>query len=146
MSSLLGREIDGYRIDRLIAAGGFGFVYLASSVAEPGMKSVVKFLRPSFSYTRPDFVRVFVEEARLTESIGQTCWNIVRVSGVRDRPFPYFFMEYIRGVTLDEYITKRRDVPLPIDEGVGFLRGIARALAATHSHGRVHRDLKPLGT
>src|SRR5688572_2237435 len=44
--SLIGKELDGYRIDRLLAEGGFGVLYLASNLAEAKMQMVVKFLRP----------------------------------------------------------------------------------------------------
>src|SRR5262249_10313179 len=67
VSSLIGREIDGYRIDEVIAKGGFGFIYLTSNISQPKMKQVVKFLRPQMAYSRPELVRIFVEEARLTE-------------------------------------------------------------------------------
>jgi serine/threonine protein kinase len=141
---IIGREIDGYRIDDLIAEGGFGLVYLASNVAEPKMKAVVKFLRPRLGYLRPELRRIFVEEARLAEEIGQRCWNIGRVWNVREKPYPYFFMEYIRGVTLDELLRESRDERIPLEDCKGFLRGIAKALAATHARNRIHRDLKPL--
>jgi serine/threonine-protein kinase len=141
---IIGREIDGYEVGDLLAQGGFGLVYLASNVAEPKMKAVIKFLRPRMGYLQPALIRVFVEEARLTEEIGQTCWNVVRVSNVRERPWPYFFMEYIRGTTLDQVLRTAKDKKIPIEDAKGYLRGIAKALAATHAHGRVHRDLKPL--
>lgn len=140
---LLGREIDGYRVEAMIAEGGFGVVYLASNVAESKMKAVVKFLRPRMSYLRPELTRVFVEEARLAEDIGQTCWNVGRVWNVREKPFPYFFMEYIRGTTFDEVLRAGREkhTKISIEEAKGYLRGIAKALAATHARGRVHRDI-----
>ncbi|MEM7234502.1 MAG: protein kinase, partial [Planctomycetota bacterium] len=145
LESIVGRELDGYVIDEQISSGGFGAVYLASNSTQRSMKAVVKFLLPRVAYSRPDFVRHFIEEARFTESVGQTCWNIVRVSSVREKPWPYFFMEYVRGVTLEEFVEGyRKDTPIPISECVGYLRGVARALAATHARGRVHRDLKPL--
>jgi len=144
LSSILGRELDGYRLDQEIAAGGFGIIYLASNLAQPSMKSVVKFLRPAMAYHRAELIKIFVEEARLTEEIGQTCWNIVRVSNVREKPWPYFFMEYIRGTTMEDFIEESKPDRLPIEECVGYLRGMAKALAATHGRGRVHRDLKPL--
>ena len=106
------------------------------------MKAAVKILRPEMVYRRPELVRIFVEEARLTEEIGQTCWNVVRVSNVREKPWPYFFTEYVRGSTLSAVI-EAPGARIPVDEGRGYLRGIANALAATSSQGRVHRDLKP---
>src|SRR5262245_10484909 len=39
LSTILGREIDGYRIDELLAKGGFGLIYLASNIAQPKMKA-----------------------------------------------------------------------------------------------------------
>lgn len=144
VSPLIGREIDGYRIDEVLAKGGFGYIYLASNISQPKMKQVVKFLRPQMAYSRPELVRIFVEEARLTEEIGQTCWNVVRVSNVREKPWPYYFMEYVRGTTLDELIENLGSKKIPLHDCKGYLRGIAKALATTHSHRRVHRDLKPL--
>lgn len=142
--SMLGRELDGYRIQEVISQGGFGAVYLASNITQPGMKAVVKVLRPDLGYHQPEFLQIFIEEARVTEAIGQTCWNIVRVSNVRQEPWPYFFMEYVRGVTLEEFIANAPERRIPVRDGVGYLRGIAKALEATHARGRVHRDLKPL--
>ena len=141
--SLIGKELDGYRIDRVLAEGGFGVLYLASNLAEGKMKVVVKFLRPQMGYLRPELVRVFVEEARLTEEIGRTCWNVVRVHNVRDKPWPYFLEEYIRGTTLQEAIDSEDGGSMDLEECKGYLRGMAKALAATHEYGRVHRDLKP---
>ncbi len=143
LAKLIGRELDGYRLESLISQGGFGLVYLAANVTQPSMKSVVKVLRPSVGYAQPRFIKVFVEEARLTESIGQSCWNIVRVHNVRQEPWPYFFMEYVRGDNLDDVIRDGRG-RLPLRECIGYLQGIARALSATHANRRVHRDLKPL--
>ncbi len=144
LSSILGREIDGYRIDEAISHGGFGIIYLASNIAQPAMKAAIKFLRPELVYSHPELIRIFIEEARLTEVIGQTCWNIVRISNVREKPWPYFFMEYIRGSTLEEFIETNRDEGIPLADCKGYLRGIARGLAATHRNGRIHRDMKPL--
>ncbi|MCZ6794231.1 MAG: protein kinase [Planctomycetota bacterium] len=143
VATIVGRELDGYQVDGLISQGGFGTIYLAANVTQPLMKSVVKILRPQVAYFRPEFIKVFLDEARVTESIGQTCWNIVRVSNVREKPWPYFFMEYIRGTTLETYISETSG-KIPIPDCVGFLRGMVKGLAATHARGRVHRDLKPL--
>jgi len=144
VTPILTRELDGYRIEKLISQGGFGFTYLASNIAEPKMKAVVKFLRPEMGYRRPELIRVFVEEARLTEEIGQTCGNVVRVSNVREKPWPCYFMEFIRGPSVDEVLKRKDSGKLPLEDCKGYLRGMAKALVATHAHGRVHRDLKPL--
>ena len=142
--SLIGRRLEGFRLDRVLAAGGFGIVYLASNVTEPRIKAVFKVLRPWIGYTKPKMVKIFVDEARLAELIGQSSWNVVRVTGVREKPWPYFVMEYIRGQTLDSYLAMKAPERIPLFECIGFLRGMARALQATHSKEYVHRDLKPM--
>jgi serine/threonine-protein kinase len=144
VSTIVGREVDNYRIESLLSKGGFSYVYLAANITQPKMKAVVKILRPELVYRRPELVPVFIEEARLTEEIGQTCWNVVRVFNVREKPWPHFFMEFIRGSTLDAALERCFPGKLPIEDAKGYLRGIAKGLAATHAHGRVHRDLKPL--
>src|SRR5881296_2964217 len=48
--SIVGREIDGYRIDEVLSRGGFGVIYLASNIAEPEMKAAVKIPLPEMIY------------------------------------------------------------------------------------------------
>src|SRR5262245_23121201 len=52
---------------------------------------------------------------------------------------PYIAMELVRGQTL----RARLDGGEPWQEGLGWLVDVARALAAAHSIGIVHRDVKP---
>jgi serine/threonine protein kinase len=52
----------------------------------------------------------------------------------------YLVMEYVRGQTLDQYARQRR---LTGAEIARLLAGVARALAAVHSQGVLHQDIKP---
>jgi len=49
-TSLIGREMDGYKIEKALSHGAFGIVYLAANLTQPSMKSVVKVLRPDETY------------------------------------------------------------------------------------------------
>ena len=59
----------------------------------------------------------------------------------RTRPPPWFAVEYVRGLTLAEYVTEHG--PLPAELGAALGIGLAEALAAIHQAGILHRDLKP---
>ncbi len=49
-------------------------------------------------------------------------------------------MPYVEGDSLRRRLEKG---PVGIGEAVSILRDVARALAYAHSHGIVHRDIKP---
>jgi eukaryotic-like serine/threonine-protein kinase len=53
---------------------------------------------------------------------------------------PYFIMPFIYGESLRTRITRG---PLSVRETVGVMKDVAKALAYAHSHGVVHRDIKP---
>src|SRR4029077_19173024 len=53
---------------------------------------------------------------------------------------PYYTMPFVKGDSLRARINAGR---VPLNEAVGILRDVARALAYAHSNGVVHRDIKP---
>ena len=55
---------------------------------------------------------------------------------------PWFTMPYVEGESLRLRLS-RAPMPMPIGETVSVLRDVARALSFAHSHGVVHRDIKP---
>src|SRR5258707_865904 len=54
---------------------------------------------------------------------------------------PWFATEYVRGLTLKEYVEHKGPLPLPAVAALGVL--LAEALAAIHDAHLLHRDLKP---
>src|SRR5881396_3009227 len=53
----------------------------------------------------------------------------------------YYIMPHIAGESLRARLTHERE--LPVGEAVRILRDVCDALAYAHSHGIVHRDVKP---
>ncbi len=55
----------------------------------------------------------------------------------------FLVMERIQGVSLEEHLDQLRGAPLPLVECLAILTPLAEALAALHSAGLAHRDLRP---
>jgi len=67
--------------------------------------------------------------------------NIVRVIDYGEQDgLPYLVMEYIPGGTLKQKLSAN---PMPWQQAVRVLIPIARALAYSHEHNIIHRDVKP---
>src|SRR5258708_8263381 len=55
--------------------------------------------------------------------------------------FLYYVMPYVEGESLRDRLVREKQ--LPWDETVRITSEVANALAYAHSHGVVHRDIKP---
>ena len=100
----------------------------------------VKVLKPEF---REDttFIRKFKSEAQAAAVL--THPNIVNVFDVGDDNGVYYIvMELIEGITLKEYISKKWEM-LSVKEATSIAIQVSMGLEAAHSHGIVHRDVKP---
>jgi serine/threonine-protein kinase len=130
---------DRYRIIRKLAAGGMGEVYQAEHV-ELHKQFAVKVMLPALS-SDPEFVNRFKREAISASRIGQQ--NIIDISdfGQTDDGRFYFVMEFLDGVTIASLL--HREGPMPVQRMVKIGLQTARALAAAHAQGIVHRDMKP---
>jgi serine/threonine-protein kinase len=127
-----------YSIDREIGRGGMGVVYLAREV-HLDRPVAIKLLPPDRSVD-PDLRERFLREARLAAKLSHP--NIIPIHAVDEAgDFVYFVMAYVDGETLAHRVRTRG--PLPSSEGSRVLREVAWALAYAHTHGVVHRDVKP---
>ena len=135
---MIGTTIGNYEVQRLIAEGGMGKVYLA---VHPGMgrQAAVKVLTAGDA-DDPQIVSRFVTEARAANAIRHP--NIVDIydSGVIEGGSPYIVMEYLEGETLKQVLDRG---PVALDDMLDWGSQLAEALAAAHAHGVIHRDVKP---
>ncbi|RLB60345.1 MAG: serine/threonine protein kinase, partial [Deltaproteobacteria bacterium] len=126
-------------LGRLNAAGGVGRIV------------AVKRLHAQFA-KNPDFVRMFLDEARLATRIHHP--NVVpTLDVVADEGELFVVMDYIRGESLSKLlraVTASGDgIPIPIVSSIisGVLQGLDAAHEATDEQGQplgiVHRDVSP---
>lgn len=127
-----------YRIDELIGMGGMSNVYKAFDT-KTGRIIAIKILRDEY-LNNPELLKRFKNESKAIIVLSSP--NIVNVYDVSfNEARPWIAMEYIYGITLKEYI-KRKKI-LKWQEAVYFTEQILCALQHAHDKGIIHRDIKP---
>lgn len=129
-----------YELLDLLGEGGMGCVFRAREESLRRLVAV-KVLAPSLA--EDDVARVrFTRESRAVAAISHP--NVIGVYGVGETPelkLPFIVMQYIDGPTLAAWM---RTHPRTTEAtGRRVIGEVASALAAAHSHGVVHRDVKP---
>ncbi|WP_327291706.1 ABC transporter substrate-binding protein [Streptomyces sp. NBC_01198] len=131
-----------YQLAELLGAGGMARVHRAHDT-RMGRTVAVKTLLPELAGD-PDARRRFAREAQAAGALNHP--GIVTVHDqdeVRDgdEVVPFLVMEYVRGGTLSQLV--RQAVYFAPERAVRITSDILDALAHAHSHGTVHRDVKP---
>ncbi len=138
---LLGLEVGGVTIRRLIGAGGMGRVYEGWQ-APPGRPVAVKLMRPGLAAA--EFFTRFDHEARLLARLQHAGIAQVFSVGVHRLPtgeIPFFVMEFLaEASTLTAHA---RDRGLDLGQRLELFRQACAAVAHGHERGVIHRDLKP---
>lgn len=127
-----------YSLERELGRGGMGVVYLAREV-RLDRPVAIKLLPPGKAGDAALRER-FLREARTAAKLSHP--NIVPIHAVDEvGEFVFFAMAYVEGETLTERVRQRG--PLSPSDATRVLREVAWALAYAHSHGIIHRDVKP---
>ncbi len=139
MENILGTKLaDRYLIEELVGVGGMCNVYRAFD-AEALQTVAVKILRDEYAADE-EYLRRFRNESRAINALSHP--NIVKIYDVvLDAPNPYLVMEYVSGITLKEYIDRKKPIPGRTAANIAGL--ILTALQCAHENGIVHRDVKP---
>ena len=133
-----GTTIDHYRIVREIGRGGMGAVYLAERAdAEYEKQVAIKLIKRGMD--TDSVLRHFRNERQILASFDHP--NIARLfdGGTTGSGLPYFVMEYVEGVPIDEYCNKHA---LSIGERLKLFREVCAAVSYAHRHLVIHRDIK----
>jgi eukaryotic-like serine/threonine-protein kinase len=145
----VGQEFAGrYRIERFLAQGGFGAVYIAEQLATEA-RVAIKVLW-AHVLGSSDAVDKFKQEARIAGRVNSD--HIVRVidAGLDEQTqMPFLAMELLNGEDLERVVSSHG--ALPPDRVIEYLRQVASGLDRAHGYvdrnGQpqpiVHRDLKP---
>ncbi len=137
-SKLIGQHVGNYIIDRPLARGGMGAVFVAKH-PRLGREVAIKFLDAEIS-ARVELSQRFLSEAQVTASLNHP--NIVDILDFGELEGRlYYVMELLRGQSLAAHMEEHGRFSL--NETFNIIRQICNALDAAHGAGVVHRDLKP---
>jgi serine/threonine protein kinase/Flp pilus assembly protein TadD len=134
-----GRKVGPYRLTEEVGRGGMGAVYRAVRDDEQYRTTVaVKLIKRGMDTDL--VVRRFRNERQILASLNHP--NVARLldGGTTDDGLPYFVMEYVEGLPIDEYASERQ---LSTAERLELFRAVCAGVAYAHGRGIVHRDLKP---
>ncbi|HEX8285872.1 MAG TPA: tetratricopeptide repeat protein [Pyrinomonadaceae bacterium] len=133
---MVSKTLLNYRITEKLGAGGQGTVYKAVD-ERLGRTVVIKVLSPELTAREVNLKR-FEREAQLASSLDHP--NICTIYGLHEADGLHFIaMQYIEGKNVRQLVNGR---PLSLETALSIAYQVADALAAAHSKGIIHRDIK----
>ncbi|GHO68737.1 hypothetical protein KSC_076290 [Ktedonobacter sp. SOSP1-52] len=139
--ALSGRKFGNYRIEKEIARGGFGSVYLAQHEYLTERRAVIKLLQGVY-LSEPQEREGFIREAQILERLKHPHILPIYDVGIENEQ-PYIIAEYAPNGTLRERIARQNGNPLSLETTLAILAQIAAGLQHAHNQHVIHRDLKP---
>src|SRR5690242_13373088 len=133
---MVGKTLRNYQITDKLGVGGQGAVYKATD-NKLGRPVVIKVIPPELSAKEANLKR-FEREARLASSLDHpnicTIFDLDEVDGVH-----FIAMQFVEGKNVRQLVAGR---PLELKTALLIGLQVAEALAAAHSRGIIHRDIK----
>lgn len=148
---------EQYLIGRALGHGGFGITYLAWDIGLQTRLAVKEYMpagvadrvdankiQPLSERSKQDYewgLERFMEEARVLKKRNHS--NIVSLDTVfRDNGTAYLVMEYLEGMTFEEFL-RGRGGTVPFEDALRVMLPVMDALIAAHADGVTHRDVSP---
>lgn len=138
MSGMIGRTLEGYRIEAELGRGGQAVVYRATQMTLQ-RQVALKIVSHSLS-ADPSFLERFKREGISAANLDHPHVIPVYEAGEAEG-LAYLAMKYVDGPSLDDVIRSGHGVEPK--RGLAILRQAAEALDYAHARGLVHRDVKP---
>jgi Serine/threonine protein kinase len=138
MGKTMKKKFGHYEVVSELGRGGMGVVYKAF---EPTLNRYVAIKAlGDHLLNDEDLIERFTREAKSMAAINHP--NVIQVYyiGKEDKQ-PFFAMEFLEGISLDELLTGQRI--LQVSDAKNILRQACAGLNEAHKHDLVHRDIKP---
>ncbi|MFO8012784.1 MAG: protein kinase [Phycisphaerae bacterium] len=136
---LIGRQINGFKVQARLGTGGFGIVYRAFDT-NLERSIAIKMLPANLAKAGQGVVERFLREARSAAKLAHP--NIVTIHQICPYKNTYYIvMELIDDGALHDVLGKKRT--LHREEATRIVRAAAEGLGHAHTRGIIHRDIKP---
>ena len=133
-----GGRIDKYKLLSILGEGGMGIVYLAEQERPVKRQVALKVIKPGMDSKR--VLARFEAEQQALALMEHPHIARVHDAGLTPGGRPYFVMEHVKGIPINEYCDKHR---LSIEERLRLFLHVCEAVQYAHQKGIIHRDLKP---
>ena len=136
--SIEARHVGPYRLVRPLGRGGMGDVYLAVREADDFRQAVaLKLIRRGLD--TDEVLRRFRLERQILASLHHPNIAQLHDGGATEDGRPYFVMEYVEGMPIDEYCDEHR---LSVGQRLKLFQTVCGAVQHAHQNLVVHRDIK----
>ena len=133
-----GGWIGRYKLLSVLGEGGMGIVYLAEQTEPVKREVALKVIKPGMDSRR--VLARFEAEQQALALLEHPHVARVYDAGLAPSGRPYFVMEYVKGILINEHCDKHR---LTIEERLHLFLHVCEAIQHAHQKGIIHRDLKP---
>ena len=131
-------RVGPYRLLQQIGEGGILTVFLAEQVEPVQPKVAVKLINPGMDSKQ--VLSRFHADPQALAMMDQTSIARFFDVGTTDNGLPYFVMELVRGIPIDDFCEQNA---LSLIERLDLIGQVCRAVHHAHRKGVNHRDLKP---
>lgn len=131
-------RIGPWKILQKIGEGGHGVVYMAEQTSPIRRRVAIKQIKPGMD-SGTILARFEAERQALAMMSHPSIANVMD-AGTADTGQPYFVMELVHGVPIDQFCEENS---LDLTHRLQLLMQACRAIHHAHRKGIIHRDIKP---
>jgi serine/threonine protein kinase len=137
-ASPLPRYVGPYEILKQLGEGGMGVVYLAEQRQPIHRRVALKVIKLGMD-TQAVMARFEAEREALALMNHPHVARVID-AGATEQGRPYFVMEYVEGVPINQFCDQQR---LTLAERLHLFMQVCQVVQHAHQKGIIHRDLKP---